>query len=545
MLMGLPDRWDTCSRTIHLDGRPNSFAHCGDVIAVGIESDVVLLDAITGIRKSVLSGHTDEILSLASSLDGTLLVSRSGETVNLWDVQTGGVIQTFGRDAPVASASISPDGTAIAFGTEDGVIRLWDVQTGKSCSFEAYQDDGVAFITFSPIDSGRLLSLSQHGTIRQWNVDGHQIGASCSGAGVPVGLAYTLDGARFVSYEGKVATVRDSESGAVVVELDSPDGDHLSQFCISPDGRFVACKADTIIYVWDITTSEPRLVGQGEHSDSITFVAFPSSLVSGSYDRTVKFWQTSSFLAGSSTTDCITGPHGSTTLESVNLFAEDGIIVTSDSSGVVKTWDLTTGAPKSSFSTPAEGKRATHLAGDTLIVVWWTDGECHTWDVYKGQLLRRFHSPWSNLWDLKISGDGSKVFGFNGSRVQAVSMQAGEDAGSSSGFGSAEGYSFFVRGSLAGIDNRCNRGWDFGGPEVFEFGEFPDRPRFDLINWPIGRKVTPCWIEDRVTKRQVFRLPERYTKYGTQVEWDGRYLLVLTRPAGEVTVLDFDPVYPR
>ena len=488
VLMGLPERWDTCSRTIHFEGTPKAFAHCGDTIAVGIGSDVVLLDAVTGIRKSVLSGHRGEISSLASSVDGTLLVSRGDKAVNLWDIQTGGVIKTLGRDTPIVPTSTSP---------------------------------------------------------RQWDIDGHQTGPFCGEEGRPDGFAYTSDGTRFVSCGGRVVTVRDSESGAVVVKLDAPEGENLSRCCISPDGRFVACKADTIIYVWDITTSEPRLVGHLEHSNSITFLAFPSSLVSGSSDGSVKFWQTSSLLAGPLTTDNIAGPHGSTTIESVNLFTEDGTIVTSDSSGVVKTWDLKAGKLKSSFLTPAKGKRATHLAGDTLIVVWWTGGECHIWDVYKGQLLRSFHSHFYSLWGLKISGDGSKLFGFNASHIQAVSMRTGEDAGSSSRFENTEGYSFFVRGSMVGIDNRRNRGWDFGGSGVSEFEEFPNRPRFDLVDWPIGRKVTPCWIEDRVTKRQVFRLPERYTKYGTQVEWDGRYLLVLTRPAGEVTVIDFDPVCPR
>ena len=52
-----------------LENPPLAFAHCGDIIAVGVGSNVVLLDAITGIRTSVLSGHTDTIISLASSLD--------------------------------------------------------------------------------------------------------------------------------------------------------------------------------------------------------------------------------------------------------------------------------------------------------------------------------------------------------------------------------------------------------------------------------------------------------------------------------------------
>ena len=96
-----------------------------------------------------------------------------------------------------------------------------------------------------------------------------------------------------------------------------------------------------------------------------------------------------------------------------------------------------------------------------------------------------------------------------------------------------------------GIDHRYNKGWDFGGRKVSSFRKFPDRPRLELVDWPIGPRVNPCRIEDTVTERQVFRLPERYTKSGTEVAWDGRYLLVVPRPAGEVVVMDFYPVWPR
>ena len=63
MLMELPDKWGECSRTIPLEGRPEAFAHWGDMIAVGLKSDVVLLDAITGIRTSVFSGNTGTVSS--------------------------------------------------------------------------------------------------------------------------------------------------------------------------------------------------------------------------------------------------------------------------------------------------------------------------------------------------------------------------------------------------------------------------------------------------------------------------------------------------
>ena len=547
--MGLPDRWDACSRTIFLEGEPSAFAHWGNTIAVGLESNIVLLDAITGIRTSVLFGHTDTISSLAFSLDGTLLVSISNDlTVELWDVRSGGIVQkTFGGEPSTVSAvSISLDGTTIAFGTKDGAICLWDVWTGHL--IELHQDSEVTIISLSPIDSRRLLSSSCHGTVQQWDADGRQIGTFHHKAHRVEDLAYASDGTRFVSCGGTVAAIRDSESGAVVAELEAPDQTPLYRCCFSPDGRFVACAADTRICVWDITISGPHLVGcLIGHSDAITSLAFTPSLVSGSWDQSVKFWPTGNILADP-TTNYTAALHSSAQIVSINLFAEDRIVVTSDEDGVVETWDLITDGCRSSsstFSTPAEGEHDTHLAGDTLVIVWWTDEEMeyHVWDVYKDQLLRSFRSSLQDLKDLKISGDGSKIFGLGSNYIEVVSMQTGEVAGHV-GFGSWGGSNFFVHGPKVGIRHSRSRVRDFEGPKVSDLGEFPDRPRLDLADWSIGHGITPRCIKDTVTGRMVFCLPERYMKPDTKLGWDGRYLLVRSH-SGEVVIMDFDSVCPQ
>lgn len=550
MLMGLPGRWDACSRTIILDGRPAAFACWGDIMAVGLKSNVVFLDAITGSRTSVLCGHRDVINSLAFSLDGTLLVSGSDDkTANLWDIQTGGVIRTFCDDTSIVLvASISPDSTAIALGTSNGAIRLWGVRSGKCHSNGAGHGSAVTAIIFSPIDSRHLIWSSRDGTIRRWDVDAHQIAASYQEVDGVDDLAYALDGTRFVSCGGKGATVRDSGSGAVVVKLDAPDGTSLFRCCFSPDGKLVVCAAGPTICVWDITIPGTPLVRHlVGHSSPVAFIAFSPSLISGSWDRSVKFWQSSSFLVDPMTTDHMTGLHGSTSIASVKLFAGHGTVVTSDSSGQVKTWDLTTGRCKTSFSTPAKGFQDTHLAGDSLIIVWWMNEEkgFHIWDVYKGQLLRKFHSSLSDIEDLRISGDGSKLFGRSIRYIEAVSMQTGENVGRVE-FWIGNLSSFFVHGSKVGIGHSRGMGWDFGGPKVSDFGEFSDRPRLDFVDQSTAarRSIKPRWIEDAITKRLVFRLPERYTKSDAEISWDGRYLLLWSR-SGEVVIIDFDCVCPR
>ena len=59
-----------------------------------------------------LEGHSGRVWSVAFSLDGTQVVSGSGDmTVWLWDVATGAALQTLeGHSGSVSSVAFSPDG---------------------------------------------------------------------------------------------------------------------------------------------------------------------------------------------------------------------------------------------------------------------------------------------------------------------------------------------------------------------------------------------------------------------------------------------------
>ena len=560
MLMELPDKWCECSRIIPIERCSKTFAHWGDMIAVQIHSDLVLLDAITGIRISVLSGNTGGLSYLEFSQGGALLLSNGrNDPAKLWDVQTGGVIKTFDRSTVGVAISISPDGTTIAYRTDGGTIRLLDVRSGKHHSIETGLGHLVIRIRFSPVDPRRFMSSSLDGTIQQWDVDGHQIGPSCKGG--KYDLAYSSDGTRFVSCGEGVATVQDSESGAVVVELKVPGPDHTRRCCFSPEGRFVAFSVGELIHVWDITIPGARLVARlAGHTNIITSLAFPSFLISASTDDTMRFWQSSSFLVDSKPADHIAALEGSTSIRSVNLFAKDGTVVTSDESGVVKTWDLVTGSCGSSFSTPAKGLRDTYMTDDALILVWWEDEErlYHIWDVSKGRLVRRFRTsfprvegrhfqmprpPPDRVEVVKISGDGSKILGVCDKLVEVVSMQTGETTSRLEIRAGLEGpFRLCVRGSQVGIDSLCRSGWDFGGWKVSDFGRLSNQFRLDLVDPPalhrgsIDRPIIR-WMMDTVTKRRVFRLPERYLDQYAEVIWDGQYLLIWSSKG--VVVVDF------
>jgi WD40 repeat protein len=354
VIKGLPAEWGECSRTVLLSSPPWSLSYHKNTIAVGSEhGNIIILDAITGSQTGVLSGHTKMVQSLIFSSNGALLVSGSWDcTVKLWDIQTGGVIKTFsGHNDWVGSVSISADCTRIASRSTNGTINLWDIQTGE-CHHTIQQQINAYDVCFSPTDPQHLLFVSDE-KVWQWDINCHQIMPLFNGNSI----AFSSDGTQFVTcYEG-VATVHNSNSGAVMSELQVTDV-WVHFCCFSPDGRLVAGVDSDTVYIWNITNSNPHLVRTSIcHTRYITSLVFssPFSLISASEDKSVKIWQIGALSTGSVVTDPNPVSTASATLQSTTLQAKYGITITSDSDGMVKTWDISTGLCKASYQTPAKG----------------------------------------------------------------------------------------------------------------------------------------------------------------------------------------------
>jgi WD40 repeat protein len=547
VVKGLPAEWGSCSRTVTLGNTPLSLACWKDTIAVGSESgDIITLDAITGSQVSVLSGHTGCVESVTFSSDGTSLVSGSDDkTVKLWDIQTGGVVKTFcGHTDSVLSVSISFNHTTIASGSYDTTVRLWDIQTGE-CHHTISQQEWVFYVIFSPTNSQHLISISA-GIVYQWNIDGHQIKPTFQG----YRAAFSSDGTHIVSCERKVTTVQNSDSGVIVAKFSTDESPQCC--CFSLDGKLVAVAAGVTAYVWDITGTDPCLINTFTgHAASITSLAFSSSsLISASDDQSVKFWQ-----IGAPPTDLATGDPNSTPpvsapVESVSLQQENSIAISSDSDGVVRTWDISTGLCKESFQTPAKGVslRDAQVVDGRLIVVWFATEKIHVWDTEKGEPLQAVETAEDDVTDLRISGDGSIVFLLAGRFIKTWSLGTGEAVGEVE----LEDHSYldFLRVGGSGVcvrfPNSLVLGWDFGisGSSPVPLPNISsERSHLEFIGSPRWWYEGPCWIKDTVTGKAIFQLSGRYAS-PQEVRWDGQYL-VAGYWSGEVLILDFAQMLPQ
>jgi ribosome assembly protein 4 len=125
---------------------------------------------------STLAGHTEAILSVAFSPDGSQLATASGDTtVRVWDMNTETPRFTLrGHTNWVQIVAWSPDGRLLASGSMDKSVRLWDAKTGLQLgdALKAHRD-AITAIVWEPRlankECNRFASSSRDGTVRVWD----------------------------------------------------------------------------------------------------------------------------------------------------------------------------------------------------------------------------------------------------------------------------------------------------------------------------------------------------------------------------------------
>jgi len=553
VVKGAEAEWGTCSRTVSFGESVYAFSYWNNTIAVGFfEGEIIILDATTGRQMATLDEHFDQVMCLTFSSDGKSLVSGSrDETVNLWDVQTGGIIKTFhGHVHCVWSVSISADCTMIASGSHVN-IHLWDIQT-QECLCIIESEDYLGPVSFSPTDPQHIISISGK-KVQQWDVNGHQIPPTYDGTHI----AFSPDHTQFALCNGEVVTVQSSDSGAIMAEFHVANR-NIGYWCFSPDGRLVAAADDRTAYVWDITNSGPHpnqtFVG---HTFDITGLAFssPSSLISASKDNSVKFWKIGALSTGPVTTDLGPTPPTLPWIYSVSLQASAGIAISCDAEGMVKTWDISTGLCKESFQTSAKYSPWVDVQSvdGQLIIVWYQDDKIHIWDINKDEFLRTVDAPVSGYGykQLRISGDGSKVFCLTEESIRAWSMHTGELVGKVE---PELGQKWYLISHLQTYDSRIQIQFENSSPQEWDFSisgspiQLSDvstkRPLLDFMDDPPDTtKSYPPQIGDIVTGKEVFQLSGE-SQRNKEVRWDGRYF-VTGYQSGEVLIFDFHHMYPQ
>lgn len=257
--------------------------------------------------------------------DETIRVRRQpfvfyGTRIRLYDVANNKIIDRFpGSKSDAGSLAFTADGKKlITIGHRDGVVHVWNFETGKEeRSFVAVPDaeknepnqvaravlspDGKTLVVeHPPYDESIVLEdgtrvdrmggkLQRPRPVRLWDIATGKLRVMwgpVSEVNVRGDVAFSPDSRLLVSSNGRVL-----ENAAGRQALKLPHDRSLDAMAFSSDGRFLAIAVRDVIQIWDVATWKKR--EEFKSDNDVTSLTFTPSgkLLSGHDDTTVLAWE--------------------------------------------------------------------------------------------------------------------------------------------------------------------------------------------------------------------------------------------------------------
>jgi WD40 repeat protein len=295
------------------------------IAAVFDDGTLCIYDTTTG--KTILPPFkVDEYpLSVIFSRNGKL-VATGGETLRLWNVQTGQEVESF--DIRVWSLALSPDGTCIAAGCARRELLVDDENEAGSYNVRVFnlelaiiphRKDGahpykppgrggikllkgevwpspfrveghlgdVYSVAYSP-DGKQIASGSMEGTVRVWDVSTGERRTIKADSDLILSVAFSPDGTQIAAGRSLI----NLSTGSIIRIGDMS----FDSSAFSADGRFIASGTykPTACQIWDASTHQSivQLVGHTStgHICSVAFFPDGKQIMSASWDGTIRVW---------------------------------------------------------------------------------------------------------------------------------------------------------------------------------------------------------------------------------------------------------------
>jgi WD40 repeat protein len=270
----------------------------GSQLVVGAYHELLVWDTKTGALVSRVGNIPQRTFGMAFNPDHTWLAVAGGAPGVSGEVRLipwgGGrhknaapkILATY--DDVFFSVAFRPDGSQVAAGGADGLLRVFDLATGSEVLKVNSHADWVTAVCFSP-DGNRITTASRDKTAKVFDAKTGSLLATFSEHGVPVrAIAFQPDGKIVLSAGGNRICLWNADDGKLAGELGGiPDELHA-----------LLCRGDSVIATsadgtaWLFKLSDRSLIRTyGEYSRAVISLAWNESanlMATGCFDGTVK-----------------------------------------------------------------------------------------------------------------------------------------------------------------------------------------------------------------------------------------------------------------
>jgi len=337
------------------------------------------LNAAGGPMLRVFEGHTDDVTAVALSGDGKRAVSGSQDgTLRVWDLEGNQPPRILeGHMGYVTAVALSADGKCVASGSDDHTVRVWDLERNQPPRILEGHKYRVTAVALSA-DGKRVVSGSRDMTLRIWDLEGNQPPCILEGhTWYVIAVTQSADSWRAVSGSvGNTLQVWDLEGNQqsrILKDLEWPVCDDLA---LSGDGMHTLFSVGNTLQVWDLEGNQPPRILEG-HKGSVSTVALSGDgkrAVCGSVGNTLQVWD----LDGNQPPHVLRGHTKG--VNAVAVSADGKRAVSGSGDYTVRVWDLEGNQPPrilEGHTDPvmavvlsADGQRAVSGSGDNTLRVW-------------------------------------------------------------------------------------------------------------------------------------------------------------------------------
>ena len=282
----------------------------------------------------------------------------------------------------------SANNEPLSVSVEAGALRLEELASGRSRRFECKhlrKPELSDYVRCTCAPAGKSLAVAdEQGVVHVWDTDTGREHCTVQPKGASIySLAFSFDGRTLATLTREAAQLWDATTGRALHSV-AADQKSLTTVAFAPDGKMLATAGDREVRFWDVATGREQSRTQERYDLGPNIAFSPDSKMLATAERhgtAIHLWDVATGKRHSQPVGHLSRPHGM-------VFWPDGrhAATSGGLDGTVQMWDLATAEPLAQVRRPGQWVRDIALSpdGSSLFSIW-TDENLWVCDATTGE----------------------------------------------------------------------------------------------------------------------------------------------------------------